>query len=363
MAERPVFGEGGGKMQNLGRQLDRYETRIQRLQTELINATTDKHELVDALRSLHGQLYSLQMDADKQCDVLLSGGEKLRATKQCLASLQQEIASTRQEYERSQVNNSKQDIAANKYVSGDAEADYSDALRGKEQEIRAHKAAAARQAKDNAELRRHLDNRSRRIKRLNRYIIRMRRELTILNDEIRTAKTSISPRNGRLAAADKEIAALAKPQEKPKTRSVSTVTQLRPATRRKQEPQWRAGDYGQEAFGDIFIPQQFVIVPSGDDVQGTQYPLNKNELTIGRNQNHDIPVRERNVSRVHARIILRGFKVFIEDLGSKYGLLVNSEPRERHELKHGDRFTIGHKEFELVDLAIRASGLRTTPAA
>ena len=117
------------------------------------------------------------------------------------------------------------------------------------------------------------------------------------------------------------------------------------------------------AFEDVFVPQQFIIVPIGEDVSEPQYPLNKNELMIGRNRDHDIPVHDRSASRDHARIVLRGFKVFIEDMGSKYGLLVNSEPTERQELKHGDRFTIGRKEFELVDLAVGASGLRTSPAA
>ena len=356
-SEYSVFGEERGeqlveprpaaKMPDLGRQLDRYEARIQRLQEELINATTEKHELGDAFRSLHGQFYSLQMQATKQCNVLLSGGEELRVTKQRLASLQKEIVSTREAYERSQADSSKQDLATNKDVSADIEADYRDALLGMELEVRAHKVAAAEQEKDNAELvlkieslerrcvelddrhaerenasaelRHNLDDRSRQIERLNRYVIRMRRELTILDDKIRTAKCSINPRNGKLAGTDEKVAALAKPPEKHKTSSGGTITLLRPAIRQNQEPQWPAGDYGQVAFEDVFVPQQFIIVPIGDDVSGPQYPLNKNELMIGRNRDHDIPVHDRSASRVHARIILRGFKVFIEDMGSKHG--------------------------------------------
>ncbi len=374
------IGQPAAKAHDLGRQLDEYDAKIQRLQTELMNATTEKHGLVDAFRSLHDQFDSLQLHADRQCEVLLSGGEELRATRQSLASLQKEIASTREEYERSKADSSKQD-----------EADYRDALHGMEQELRDYKAAAVEQEKDNAELvlkieslerrclelddryaerentgaelRHNLDDRSRQIERLNRYVIRMRRELTILDDKIRTAKRSIKPRNGKPAGTDEEVAAFAKPPEKHKTSSGGTVTLLRPAIRQNQEPWLTAGDRGQMAFEDVFMPQQFIIVPIGDEVSGPQYPLNKNELMIGRNRDHDIPVHDRSASRDHARIVLRGFKVFIEDMGSKYGLLVNSEPKERQELKHGDKFTIGRKEFELVDLAVRASGLRTSPAA
>ena len=374
------IGQPAAKAHDLGRQLDEYDAKIQRLQTELINATTEKHGLVDALRSLNNQFDSLQMHADKQCEVLLSGGEELRAMRERFASLQKEIASTREEYERSQADDGKQD-----------EADHQDSLRGLEQEISAHKAAAAEQETDNAELvlkveslerrcvelddrhaerenagaelRQNLDNRSSQIQRLNRYVVRMRRELTMLNDEIRPAKSSISPCIDEPAEPDEEIAAPAKPPEKLKKSSDGTVTLLRPATWQEQESRSCAGDDGQVVFQDIFEPQQFVIVPIGDEDSGPQYPLNKNELMIGRSRDHDIPVQDRSASRVHARILMRGFKVFIEDMGSKYGLLVNSEPKERHELKHGDKFTIGRKEFELVDLAVRASGLRTPPAA
>lgn len=374
------IGQPAAKAHDLGRQLDEYDARVQRLQTELMNATTEKHGLVDALRNLHDQFDSLQTHADKQCEVLLSGGEELRATRERLASLQKEIASTREEYERSQADDGKQD-----------EADYQDALVVLEQELIEYKAAAAEQEKDNAELvvkieslerrcvehddrhaerenngadlRQNLDNRSTQIQRLNRYVIRMRRELTILNDGIRAAKSRISRSNGKSAETGEEVAALAMPPEKPKTSSVSSVTQLIPATRRNQEPQSCAGEHGQVAFQDIFEPQQFIIVPIGDEDSGPQYPLNKNELMIGRSRDHDIPVHDRSASRDHARIILRGSRIVIEDLGSKFGILVNSEPKERHELKHGDKFTIGRKEFELVDLAVRASGLRTSPAA
>ena len=52
-------GQPAADIQDLGHQLDNYELRVQRLRSEVIDATSDKHELVDALRDLHGQFESL----------------------------------------------------------------------------------------------------------------------------------------------------------------------------------------------------------------------------------------------------------------------------------------------------------------
>ncbi len=113
----------------------------------------------------------------------------------------------------------------------------------------------------------------------------------------------------------------------------------------------------------ISIPAQYLIVPLEPDDAETQYPLNKNVLTIGRNGDNDISISDNSISRVHARIILEGSQVIIEDMGSKNLFLVNSEATERQELKHGDQLTIGRKEFEFVDLGVNNRAVRTTSAA
>ena len=105
--------------------------------------------------------------------------------------------------------------------------------------------------------------------------------------------------------------------------------------------------------------QQFVIVPVAEEIEGIQFPLNRKIMTVGRSPENDIRVRDISISRFHARIILENCGVTVEDLGSTNGLKVNSEHKKRKQLKHGDRFRIGRVDFELVDLAIRARGLRT----
>ncbi len=372
-------------MKEVGRRLDEYEAKIRRLQADLANAVNEKSELVDALRSLHDQFHSLQQHADHQCDVLMSEGEELRATKQHIASLQKELASTRAAFEQAQ---SGAAGAATEDGYRQAEANYRDALNGMEGELKKHQAAVANRDKDIAELaerivsleqrcaelsgrrnekkidftglQKTLADREKQIERMNRYLVHMQRELKVLNADIDDSAAEGARRERQRAEPVSNAVASGKAQRKQNKQSNHAVTQLIPAALRKpaaENPQDAGTATGDDA------PQQFVIVPVGDEAAGMQYPLNRKKLTIGRGRDNDIRVREKCISRVHARIVQANNRVFIEDLGSTNGLKVNSARGKRHELKHGDKFKIGHTEFELVDLAIRASGLRSEGAA
>jgi hypothetical protein len=72
-----------------------------------------------------------------------------------------------------------------------------------------------------------------------------------------------------------------------------------------------------------------------------QYPILKNQMTIGRGHESDIRIASHFVSRVHAKISTSGGATVIEDAGSKNGILVNSERVQRRVLRHGDVVNIG----------------------
>ncbi|MGI9330597.1 MAG: FHA domain-containing protein, partial [Gammaproteobacteria bacterium] len=64
-------------------------------------------------------------------------------------------------------------------------------------------------------------------------------------------------------------------------------------------------------------------------IQGEQkirYPIYKNSTTIGRSPESDIQIRQKWISRQHARIVISDEAVTIEDMGSKNGILVNNKP-------------------------------------
>lgn len=101
-----------------------------------------------------------------------------------------------------------------------------------------------------------------------------------------------------------------------------------------------------------------------DGVVVKLFPLEKPVTTIGRDQGNDIQIDEAGVSGQHARIRVKPNElledetdVFLEDLGSTNGSLVNDEQVERCQLKHNDVITIGWNTFKLLD---GRSGSETT---
>lgn len=81
--------------------------------------------------------------------------------------------------------------------------------------------------------------------------------------------------------------------------------------------------------------------------QGTDsskcWPLKRNQpITIGRSDECDVVLQDRQVSRFHARVVWNGDQYQLEDLGSKNGTHVNGTPTESPMmLQDGDEFQIG----------------------
>ena len=84
-----------------------------------------------------------------------------------------------------------------------------------------------------------------------------------------------------------------------------------------------------------------VIISIGNDGEETRYSLSSGTTTIGRSRKSDIQLDSKYISRIHARIIVRGSTVTIEDAGSTNGFLVNTQQKNHHTLSHGDDVEIG----------------------
>jgi len=72
-----------------------------------------------------------------------------------------------------------------------------------------------------------------------------------------------------------------------------------------------------------------------------KYPLYEGEMTIGRSKQNDIQINSEYVSRVHARIITTDAGAVIEDVSSKNGVLLDSDPVTRHSFRDGDVVVLG----------------------
>ena len=68
---------------------------------------------------------------------------------------------------------------------------------------------------------------------------------------------------------------------------------------------------------------QFRFVMRSGPVVGKVYPLEAQEITIGRDSTNMVAINDAQVSRRHARMELRGTAYVIQDLGSTNGTFVN----------------------------------------
>jgi len=87
-----------------------------------------------------------------------------------------------------------------------------------------------------------------------------------------------------------------------------------------------------------------VIIEGG--AAGSEYTVDRTQVTMGRGPGVDLAFDDPSMSREHAalELVTGGFR--IRDLGSTNGLIVNGSPCEVTKLKHGDRFQIGDFRFQ-----------------
>ncbi len=101
-----------------------------------------------------------------------------------------------------------------------------------------------------------------------------------------------------------------------------------------------------ELFSETEFAEHVIVTDENDGSEPVRYALNRHEMTIGRSRLSDIRINSKYISRVHAKIRVKGDTVTIEDVGSTNGFRVNSEQSSCHTLAHGDRLEIGMSKFK-----------------
>ncbi|MCA9677666.1 MAG: diguanylate cyclase [Kofleriaceae bacterium] len=92
---------------------------------------------------------------------------------------------------------------------------------------------------------------------------------------------------------------------------------------------------------DDGVQRAFLIVLAGGTV-GEMFKVPDGEAMIGRSRKADVCLIDDGVSRMHCRILASGDQVWIEDLDSRNGTLINGDKVDgRAQLKDGDKIQVG----------------------
>ena len=92
-------------------------------------------------------------------------------------------------------------------------------------------------------------------------------------------------------------------------------------------------------------PKHGVLCITRGNRKGQRFILDLPTISIGRDPNNAISVRDIEVSRLHAQIQLKHNKYHIEDLDSSNGLFINRERVKEKVLEQGDLIRIGKTVF------------------
>jgi DNA-binding CsgD family transcriptional regulator len=98
---------------------------------------------------------------------------------------------------------------------------------------------------------------------------------------------------------------------------------------------------------------------------GLERPLT-GDLTIGRDEQNDLVLITKSVSREHARIVCEDERWYVEDRGSFNGTLLNGQriqPGARLPLRHADRLQLGSQVILFSHPALADDPNRTDPGS
>ena len=92
------------------------------------------------------------------------------------------------------------------------------------------------------------------------------------------------------------------------------------------------------------MANKLILTLDGEIIK--DYELDRDSsITIGRKHGNTFQLNDLTVSGQHALIIVKGDDVFLEDLASTNGTLVNGVHIVHTQLQHGDVIQIGHHMF------------------
>lgn len=107
---------------------------------------------------------------------------------------------------------------------------------------------------------------------------------------------------------------------------------------------------------------QFQFVMRSGPTPGVTFPLEGDQLIIGRDASNSITINDAEISRKHSRLSFQGGKYVIEDLGSTNGTFVNGQRLAGPVvLKPGDVVSLGEQIVLMYDVINMDPGATIAP--
>jgi len=95
---------------------------------------------------------------------------------------------------------------------------------------------------------------------------------------------------------------------------------------------------------------QFQFVMRSGPTPGVTFPLEGDQLVIGRDSSNSVAINDAEISRKHSRLTFQGGKYVLEDLGSTNGTFVNGQRLAGQVvLKPGDVVSLGEQIVLMYD--------------
>jgi hypothetical protein len=108
--------------------------------------------------------------------------------------------------------------------------------------------------------------------------------------------------------------------------------------------------------------QARIIVLTGKK-RGEEFLIPGGSSTIGRTKDADIVIKDKSISRIHARFDSDGSRITIADMGSKNGIRVNNRKVDAFTLHTGDVVGLGNIKMKFVDPSESGEGAAPRDAA
>ncbi len=105
---------------------------------------------------------------------------------------------------------------------------------------------------------------------------------------------------------------------------------------------------GNAIFAEFLRKFQASLVRLAGGPKGTEYAIDREQVTLGRGPGVDLAFDDSAMSSQHAAVEFRSGGFQLRDLGSTNGTLLNGDAVQVGKLKHGDRFQLGEHLFQLV---------------